>query len=195
MQLSEMMEITDIITYLLIGIGLSFDSFAVSVSCGLMRQEIRFIQAALIAFSLAFFQAGFPVIGWLLESTLNDLIAYWDHWIAFLLLALVGVKMMTESKKTDSSLQKFNPFKITVVLGLSVATSIDAMVVGLSFGLLELQIWLAVVIIGAVTFIVSMLGMLFGKYIPAKRIRQSLFLGGIILTTIGIKILIEHLWF
>jgi len=190
-----MMEITDIITYLLIGIGLSFDSFAVSVSCGLMRQEIRFIQAALIAFSLAFFQAGFPVIGWLLGSTLNDLIAYWDHWIAFLLLALVGVKMMTESKKPDGSLQKFNPFKITVVLGLSVATSIDALIVGFSFGLLDLQIWLAVITIGAVTFIASMLGMLFGKYVPAKRSRQSLILGGIILTTIGIKILIEHLWF
>ena len=189
------MSVTDLITYLLIGIGLSFDSFAVSVSCGLMRQEIKFKQAAAIAFSLAFFQAGFPVIGWLIGSTLKDLIASLDHWLAFLLLAFVGVKMIVEGIKPDGSLQSFNPFKIAVVLGLSVATSIDALVVGLSFGLLDLQIWLAVIIIGVVTFIASMLGMLFGKYIPAKRSRQSLILGGIILTAIGIKILIEHLWF
>ena len=190
-----MMSVTDLITYLLIGIGLSFDSFAVSVSCGLMRQGIKFKQATVIAFSLAFFQAGFPVIGWLIGSSLNDLIASLDHWIAFLLLAFVGIKMMVEGIKPDGSLQKFDPFNIMVVLGLSVATSIDALVVGLSFGLLDLQIWLAVFIIGAVTFIASMLGMLFGKNIPAKRSRQSLILGGIILAAIGIKILIEHLWF
>ncbi len=88
------MEVTDFITYLLIGIGLSFDSFAVSVSCGLMRQEIKFKQATIIAFSLAFFQAEFPVIGWLIGSTLKDLIASFDHWIAFLLLAFVGIKMV-----------------------------------------------------------------------------------------------------
>lgn len=189
------MSVTDLITYFLIGIGLSFDSFAVSVSCGLMRQEIKFRQATIIAFSLAFFQAGFPVIGWLIGSSLKDLIASFDHWIAFFLLAFVGIKMMIEGIKPDGSLQKFNPFKVMVVLGLSIATSIDALVVGLSFGLLELRIWFAVIIIGAVTFIASMLGMLFGKYIPAKRSRQSLILGGIILTAIGIKILVEHLWF
>lgn len=195
MQFSEKMSATDLITYFLIGIGLSFDSFAVSVSCGLMRQKIKFKQAAVIAFSLAFFQSGFPVIGWLIGSTLKDLIAYWDHWIAFLLLAFVGVKMIIEGNKPDGALHNFNPFKITVVLGLSIATSIDALVVGFSFGLLNLQIWLAVITIGGVTFIASMLGMLFGKYIPAKRSRQSLILGGIILTSIGIKILVEHLWF
>lgn len=189
------MSVTDLITYLLIGIGLSFDSFAVSVSCGLMRQEIQFKQATLIAFSLAFFQAGFPVVGWMVGNSLKGLIASFDHWIAFLLLAFVGIKMIIEGIKPDGALQNFNPFNLMVVLGLSVATSIDALVVGLSFGFLDLKIWLAVFIIGAVTFIASMLGMLFGKYIPAKRSRQSLILGGIILTTIGAKILVEHIWF
>lgn len=189
------MLLTEFITYLLIGIGLSFDSFAVSVSCGLMRQHIKFRQAVIIAFSLAFFQAGFPVIGWLIGHSLADLIVSVDHWIAFLLLAFVGVKMIVEGIKPDGTLKNFDPFKIAVVLGLSVATSIDALVVGLSFGLLEIEIWIAVFIIGAVTFIASMLGMLFGKNIPAKRSHQSLILGGIILTAIGIKILIEHLWF
>lgn len=188
------MSATDFITYLLIGIGLSFDSFAVSVSCGLMRQEIKFKQATVVAFSLAFFQAVFPVIGWMIGSSLKDVISSLDHWIAFLLLAFVGIKMMIEGIKPDGSLQKFDPYKIMVVLGLSIATSIDALVVGLSFGLVDLQIWLAVLIIGAVTFIASMLGMLFGKNIPAKRSRQSLILGGIILTAIGIKILLEHFW-
>lgn len=189
------MTITQLITFLLIGIGLSFDSFAVSVSCGLMKREIRFLQAAAVAGSLAFFQALFPVIGWLIGSTLKNLIASLDHWIAFGLLAFIGIKMIIEGTKTDGSLQNFNPFKLSVLIGLSVATSIDALVVGLSFGFLDLPILFPVIIIGVVTFIASMLGMLFGKNIPAKRSRQSLVLGGIILISIGIKILVEHLWF
>ena len=189
------MTITQLITFLLIGIGLSFDSFAVSVSCGLMKREIRFLQAALVAGSLAFFQALFPVIGWLIGSTLKNLIASLDHWIALGLLAFIGIKMIIEGTKTNGSLQNFNPFKLSVLIGLSVATSIDALVVGLSFGFLDLPILFPVIIIGGVTFIASMLGMLFGKNIPAKRSRQSLVLGGIILISIGIKILVEHLWF
>ncbi|WP_073169607.1 manganese efflux pump MntP [Tangfeifania diversioriginum] len=185
----------DLITYLLIGIGLSFDSFAVSVSCGLMKQEIRFKQAIPIAFSLALFQAIFPVIGWFAGSTIQNLISSVDHWIAFILLAIIGIKMIVEGVKPNGTLQNFNPFSIRLVLSLSVATSIDALVVGLSFGFMEIPILYPVIIIGAVTFIASMLGMLFGKKIPAKCSHQSLILGGIILTGMGLKILIEHLWF
>jgi putative Mn2+ efflux pump MntP len=189
------MGVTDLITYLLIGIGLSFDSFAVSVSCGLMRKEIRFKQAIPIAFSLALFQAAFPLLGWFAGSTLHNLISSVDHWVAFMLLAIIGVKMIVEGVNPNGTLQNFNPFSIRLVLSLSVATSIDALVVGLSFGFLKMPILYPVIIIGAVTFIASMLGMLFGKNIPAKRSRQSLILGGIILTGMGVKILIEHLWF
>lgn len=190
-----MMGTADFITYLLIGIGLSFDSFAVSVSCGLMKQEIRFKQAIPIAFSLTLFQAAFPFLGWFAGSTLHNLIWSVDHWVAFILLAIIGIKMIVEGVKPNGTLQNFNPFNIRLVLSLSVATSIDALVVGLSFGFLEIPILFPVIIIGAVTFIASMLGMLFGKNIPAKRSRQSLILGGIILTGIGVKILVEHLWF
>ena len=189
------MTIEQFITFLLIGIGLSFDSFAVSVSCGLLKREIKFMQAAVIAISLAFFQAFFPVIGWLIGSTLKNLIESVDHWIAFGLLAFIGIKMMIEGIKPDGTLKNFNPFKFSVLIGLSVATSIDALVVGLSFGFLDIPILIPVLIIGIVTFIASMLGMLFGKYIPAKRSHQSLIVGGIILVLIGIKILVEHLWF
>jgi putative Mn2+ efflux pump MntP len=189
------MTFTELITFLLIGIGLSFDSFAVSVSCGLMKREILFKQAAIIAAYLAFFQAGFPVIGWFIGNTIQNLIASFDHWIAFGLLAFIGIKMIIEGVKENGSLTNFNPFKLKVLIGLSIATSIDALVVGLSFGFLDMPIWFPVIVIGVVTFIASMLGMLFGKYIPAKRSRQSLILGGIILISIGGKILIEHLWF
>jgi putative Mn2+ efflux pump MntP len=187
------MTLTQFITFLLIGIGLSFDSFAVSVSCGLMKPEIRFKQALGVAGSLAFFQAGFPVVGWLIGSSLKNLIASVDHWIAFGLLSFIGIKMIIEGVKPEGSLKNFNPFHLKVLIGLSVATSIDALVVGLSFGFLDMPILFPVIVIGAVTLIASMLGMLFGKNIPAKRSHQSLILGGIILVIIGTKILIEHL--
>jgi putative Mn2+ efflux pump MntP len=186
------MSITHFITFLFIGIGLSFDSFAVSVSCGLMKQEIRFKQAVPIALSLAFFQAAFPVIGWFAGKKLHTLISSVDHWIAFGLLAIIGIKMIMEGTKPNGTLQNFNPFRKRVIVSLSIATSIDALVVGLSFGFLEVHILFPVLIIGTITFIASMLGMLFGKNIPAKRSKQSLILGGIILFGMGIKIMIEQ---
>jgi manganese efflux pump family protein len=189
------MTLEQLITFILIGIGLSFDTFAVSVSCGLMRREIRFLQACPVAFSLAFFQGFFPVIGWLIGTSVKNLISSVDHWIAFGLLALIGIKMIVEGIKPEGILKNFNPFKFRVLIGLSVATSIDALVVGVSFGFLDIPVLFPVLIIGAVTFIASMLGMLFGKNIPARRSHQSLIIGGIILTAIGFKILVEHLWF
>ena len=190
-----LIDFEQLITFLFIGIGLSFDSFAVSVSCGLMKREIRFMQAAVVANSLAFFQATFPIIGWFIGKSVKVLISSVDHWIAFGLLAFIGVRMIIEGVKPDGKLKKFNPFKFKVLIGISIATSIDALVVGVSFGFLNMPILFPVIVIGGVTFVASMLGMLFGKNIPAKRSHQSLILGGIILTLIGIKILIEHLWF
>lgn len=187
------MTLTQLITFLFIGIGLSFDSFAVSISCGLAKREIRFKQAIVVALSLAFFQAFFPVIGWLIGESVRILVDSFAHWLAFGLLALIGVKMILEGKKQDGSFKNFDPFNPRFLLTISVATSIDALVVGLSFGFLDLPILFPVLVIGFVTFIASMLGMLFGKKIPAKRGCQSLILGGIILIAIGIKILVENL--
>jgi putative Mn2+ efflux pump MntP len=103
--------------------------------------------------------------------------------------------MIIEGLRADSSVNNFDPFRKRVIVGLSVATSIDALVVGFSFGFLDTPVLFPITIIGVVTFIASMLGMLFGKNIPAKRSRQAMVLGGIILIFIGVKILIEHLWF
>lgn len=188
------MSLAELLTFLLIGIGLSFDSFAVSVSCGLMKREIQFLQASVVAGSLAFFQGLFPVLGWFIGSSVKNIVTSVDHWIAFLLLAFIGIKMIVEGKSENGKLSNFDPFNLKVLIGLSIATSIDALVVGVSFGFLNMPILFAVIIIALVTYIASMLGMLFGKYIPAKRSRQSLIIGGAILILIGIKILIEHIY-
>ncbi len=189
------MTYSQLIIFLLIGTGLSFDSFAVSVSCGLVKKQISFKEAVPIAFSLSLFQALFPVLGWYAGIKLHGYIEAFDHWVAFILLAFIGLKMIVEGKQLQENQYSFNSLNLRLVLGLSVATSIDALAVGLSFGVLEMSIIYPVVIIGTVTFLASMLGMLCGKSIPEKRSRQSLILGGVVLMTIGIKILVEHLWF
>lgn len=188
------MTYSQLIIFLLIGTGLSFDSFAVSVSCGLVKKRISFREAVPIASSLAIFQALFPVIGWYAGIKLHNYIGAFDHWLAFILLGFIGIKMMYESKQQESNVNSIDTLSVRLVLGLSVATSIDALVVGLSFGVLEMSILYPVIIIGLVTFLASMLGMYCGKNIPAKHNRHSLLLGGIVLIVIGIKILAEHIW-
>jgi manganese efflux pump family protein len=117
------------------------------------------------------------------------------HWLAFALLSMIGVKMIAEGTSEQGPLRNFNPLQPKIILWMSVATSLDSLVVGFTFGFLDSPILLPVLIIGSVTFIASMLGMLFGKKIPAVRSQQSLILGGLILFGIGIKILAEHFWF
>lgn len=187
-------------TLFLIALSLSFDSFAVSVSSGLMLPKIRFSKAIIIAFSLALFQAMMPVIGWMAGLTIRDYLSDYDHWIAFGLLLALGVKMIIESLKTEEDRNGFNPLQPLVLLTMSVATSIDALIVGVSFAFTDitgstfwLSILLPVFMIGSVTFIMSMLGILFGKKAGAKLGKQMEMLGGVILIGIGLKILLEHL--
>jgi manganese efflux pump family protein len=189
------MSYSHFMIFLVTGIGLSFDSFAVSVSCGLMKQEIRFMQAVRIAISLALFQTIFPVLGWLAGSSLQPLVESIGHWLAFSLLVLMGLKMIAEGTSKEGPVRNFNPLHIKMILWMSVATSIDSMVVGFTFGFLDTPVILPVLIIGSVTFIASMLGMLCGKSIPGNRSQQLLILGGLIITGIGYKILAEALWF
>lgn len=188
------MEFTQLITFVLVGIGLCFDTFAVSVSFGILKKEIRFREGVYVASVLAAVQTIFPVIGWLIGISLKDLIASVDHWVAFGLLAIIGGRMIFEGIRKEEERTQFDPTKILVLLGAAVATSIDSLVVGLSFGFLNTTILAPALIIGFVTFLAAMLGMLFGKNIPGKTSHRSLILGGIILILIGGKILVEHLF-
>ena len=187
------MTFTQFVTFFLIGVGLCFDTFAVSVSFGILKREILFLQAAKVAFILALFQALMPAIGWLIGMSVKNLISSVDHWIAFGLLFLIGARMIFEGIRNVEERREFDPSRIGVLLGVAVATSIDALVVGLSFGFLDTHIVFPALVIGSVTFIAAMLGMLFGKKIPGKTSHRSVMVGGIILILIGLKILLEHL--
>ncbi len=187
---SERMEL---LTVFFLAIGLSFDSFAVSVCSGLNLPHIRFFQAAKIAIFLALFQAAMPLIGWFIGNSMKSLIEPVDHWIAFGLLSLIGGKMIIEGFTDSETREIKNPLNIKVILMLSLATSIDALAVGFSFATFWDKIVLAIAIIGSVTFIASMLGILLGKKIGPKFTHYSEIAGGLILIFIGAKILIDHL--
>jgi len=181
-----------ILTIIIIGIALSFDTFAVSVSCGIFECRIGFWQAVRIASFFAIFQALMPVLGWILGYTVKDYIVSIDHWVAFGLLSIIGVKMISESFKKEEDRQ-FNPNNIKVIITMSIATTIDAFIVGISFAMIEINMFFATFIIGFVTFLTAMLGMLFGKKIGSKFGSKFEIVGGIILIAIGIKILLQHI--
>jgi manganese efflux pump family protein len=187
------MTFTQFLTFLLVGIGLCFDTFAVSVSFGILKKEIQFKKAVFVATVMALVQTLFPVAGWLIGLSLKNLITNFDHWLAFGLLAIIGGRMIFEGIRKEEERKEFDPTRIMVLLSVAIATSIDALVVGLSFGFLSTSILAPAVIIGGVTFLAAMLGMLFGKNIPGKTSHRSLIVGGIILILIGGKILAEHL--
>ena len=183
----------EFITLLFIAIGLSFDTFAVSVSTGLTVCHIRFWQAVRVAAILAFAQGVMPCIGWLVGNQVAQFISDYDHWIAFILLAILGGKMIWESfEKEDTAKKDCNPLKLSLIVGMAIATSIDALVVGVSFAFLKMNILWAAIVIGAVTFGVAMLGMLFGKKIGNRLGKKMEIIGGLMLIAIGLKILLEH---
>ena len=183
-----------LLTIFLIAVSLSFDTFAVSVSSGLALPKINFRNAVRIAFILAFFQALMPVIGWLAGTGFSSLIKDWDHWIAFILLALLGGKMIYESLTNGTEERNFNPLDLKVCILMAIATSIDALVVGVSFAFLDFKIVVSTLMIGLVTFIVSLLGIFFGRKVGVRLGRRMEVLGGVILIGIGLKILLEHLF-
>lgn len=183
----------EFLTIFLIAIGLSADSFAVSITSGLVLNKIDFRNAAKIAFSLGFFQALMPTIGWLIGVKIQKYIESFDHWIAFGLLFIIGIKMILESLKSDEEDKNFNPLNPKVLMMMSLATSIDALVVGISFAFIDYNWFVSGFIIGAVTFIISMLGILFGKKMGSRFGSKMEIVGGIILIFIGVRILFQHL--
>lgn len=171
------------------------DAFAVSIVSGAAYRQLKVKHALRIALSFGAFQALMPLIGSLAGLTIRDHITDYDHWVVFGLLAAVGGKMIYESFKIKPANDKFNPSNVVVLLILSIATSIDALAVGITLSFLEVSIVVAVVIIGLVTFVLSYLGVYIGKkagHFFENRIEA---IGGLILIALGIKILIEHLFF
>ena len=177
---------------ILIALGLAMDSFSVSITRGFTNTKTRmFIEALKTGFFFGLFQGIMPIIGWLAGLSLIELISSFDHWIAFGLLAFIGVRMIYESiSKESKQVVSSSSFKVLIIL--SVATSIDALAVGLSFSFLETSIVSPAIIIGIITFFLSFLGVYVGKKF-GNYFEKIGVLGGIILIVIAVRILIEHL--
>lgn len=184
------------ITVFLTGVALSMDAFAVAVCKGLKMQKINYKQMGLIALFFGGFQALMPFIGWLLGHSFKEYIEGFDHWVAFALLAFIGIKMIYESFKGDED-DDCGGFDIKELLIMAVATSIDAMAAGIAFAIDGIEtitsIILAVLVIGVTTFILSAAGVFIGHKFGAVYKSKAELAGGIVLILIGAKILLEHL--
>jgi len=183
----------DMLTIFVIAFGLAMDAFAVSITSGTIIKHPKINNALKIAIFFGLFQAVMLLIGLLAGSSLSDFITGYDHWIAFGLLSLVGCKMIYESIKVDSGKKETNPLNVYVLLILSVATSIDALVVGVSFAFFKIFIASSIIVVGTVTFLLSFLGVFAGDRFGHLFENKIEIVGGLILIGIGIKILIEHL--
>lgn len=183
----------DLITISLIAIGLAMDAFAVSIANGIAMKTLRVRHALLIASFFGGFQAVMPVIGWLAGISLKEILSSIDHWIAFGLLSAVGIKMIYESFKIKEAEEEAQNLTIYLLLMLSIATSIDALAVGLSFAFLDISIFAPVLIIGIVTFVLSYLGVVIGNRFGHLFESKIEIVGGVVLIGIGLKILLEHL--
>jgi putative Mn2+ efflux pump MntP len=182
-----------ILTILVIAFALAMDAFAVSITSGIAIKRLRIEHALRIAFFFGLFQAVMPVMGWLAGAGMKDFISGVDHWIAFGLLSLIGCKMIYESTKMEPEKKGINPLNIYVLLFFSMATSIDALAVGISFAFLQIAIITPAVVIGIVTFSLSFLGVSVGNRLGHFFEQKIELAGGLILIAIGIKILVDHL--
>jgi putative Mn2+ efflux pump MntP len=183
----------DMLTIVLIAVGLAMDSFAVSITSGLAVKEMKVSKAVRVGIFFGTFQALMPVLGWLAGLSVADLIAAVDHWVAFALLAIIGSKMIIESVRLESREKQRDPMNVYLLLTLAVATSIDAFAVGITFALLDVSIVTPIVVIGVVTFSMSFLGVYLGNRVGHLFERRIEIVGGLILIGIGLRILIEHL--
>lgn len=177
----------------LIGIGLSMDAFAVAVCKGLSMRRIDKKASLSIAVAFGGFQALMPLVGYLLGSRFAGQIESIDHWIAFILLALIGANMIKESREAAEEEKPFEGIHLKELLLLAVATSIDALAVGVTFAFLGVEIMPAITTIGCTTFVLSLAGVYVGNVFGARYKSRAELTGGIILILIGTKILLEHL--
>ena len=181
-------------TVVIIAVGLAMDAFAVSLASGAVYRKPRTNHALRMALAFGSFQAIMPIIGWLIGLALRDVVKDYDHWVAFGLLALIGCKMIYESFKIKQAKEHGDQLSTTVLFLLALATSIDALAVGITFSfLLAGSVFMAVIIIGMITFILSYSGFYIGRKVGHFFEAGIEALGGLVLIGIGTKILIEHL--
>ncbi|MGD0571711.1 MAG: manganese efflux pump MntP family protein [Sedimentisphaerales bacterium] len=183
------MELLSIIT---IAVGLAMDTFAVSIVTGAAYKQLHIRHTLRMAGFFGGFQAFMPVVGYLAGLTVKQYVSNYDHWIAFGILAAVGLKMIYESFKIKEERKTPNPANLAVVLALAVATSIDALAVGITISLITHAIVLAVIIIGAVTFGLSFAGVYIGKKFGHFFEGGIEIIGGLVLIAMGLKIVIQH---
>ena len=184
------------ITIIVIAVGLAMDAFAVSIATGATYRKPGRNHAFKMALAFGSFQAIMPVVGWLAGLTLREFIRDYDHWVAFILLAFIGGKMIYESFKIKRVQQQTDTLSTAMLLALALATSIDALAVGITFSfLLAGSLVIAVIIIGAITFVLSYAGFYIGKSFGHFFETGIEALGGLILLAIGTKILLEQLFF
>ena len=185
----------ELVTIIVIALGLAMDAFAVSIVSGSAYKQLKLKHTLRIAVFFGGFQAFMPLVGSLAGLSIKKYAAGYDHWVAFGLLSAVGAKMIYESFKISFAEKSFDPSNIFVLLVLSVATSIDALAVGVTLSLITSSIIAAVIIIGIVTFVLSYLGVFIGKKVGHFFENKIEAIGGLVLIALGIKILFEHLLF
>ncbi len=182
----------DLVTIIVIAVGLAMDAFAVSIVSGSVYQQLHVKHALRMAVFFGGFQAFMPLVGSLAGMSVKDYIVDYDHWVAFGLLAAVGGKMIYESFKIESAEKNLDPSNVLVLLILALATSIDALAIGITLSLIVSSITVAVIIIGLVTFVLSYLGVFIGKKFGHFFENKIEALGGLILIGLGVKIVLEH---
>lgn len=180
---------------LLIGVSLSMDAFAVSICKGLCMRKIDYKYAVTVAGFFGFFQALMPLIGWFLGKQFERYIVSFDHWVAFGLLLIIGGKMILDvfEKEKEDKEPASPKMNYKELLLMSLATSIDALAVGITFAFLGAKIWTSITVIGLVTFAICFAGVVAGNKFGAKFKKKAQFAGGAVLILIGLKILLEHL--
>ncbi len=191
-----MISLAYILEILFLSVALSMDSFTVSITCGLQKTLTK-KRTLLLAFSFAFFQALLPLLGALLGDAFSSIMSKADHWIAFALLFIIGLKMIMDGRNFKLKEKIFDVSSLKVIILLSLATSIDAFIVGISFSMMWtiMQQVIAILAIFVATFLFSFMGVKMGERVHFIKPRIALFLGGAILILIGVKTLIEHLYF
>lgn len=182
-----------IIELFILAVGLSMDAFAVSICKGLATKKVTAKQMAIAGIWFGGFQGLMPAIGYFLGQTFAGTIKKYDHWVAFVLLVFIGGNMIKEALSSEEDEGGNDSFGVKTMFIMAIATSIDALAVGVTFAFLEANILVAVCFIGAVTFMFSFVGVKIGNVFGSKYEKKAQLLGGVILVLIGLKILLEHL--